>query len=225
MKRNSTIASVAAATGIVGATVIAAISLMQATVSNGSENDTVMLAAPSATVPTPTDLVFTPEPLPEIPAIPDSAPETPVISNSAPTKSSPTSAVTPNPSAPPPNAPQTSVASTNQVTRDFATNAVVNATEGTVTSIEIVTRNGIESFAVTVKRTDGSVVTGYVDRSTGDIYEWVVVQKAPAPKPTPAKQYVDDEYQEDDYEDEKYEEDHDEDHDADEDDERDNDDD
>jgi hypothetical protein len=108
------------------------------------------------------------------------------------------------------------------VTRDFATQAVVNATEGTVTSVEIVTRNGIDSFAVTVNRTDGSVITGYVDRSTGDIYEWVVVKEAPVPTPTPAKQYVDDEHEEDDYEDEKHEEDHDEEED---DDERDNDDD
>lgn len=223
MKRNSTIASVAAATGIVGATVIAAISLMQATVTNGSENETVMLAAPSATVPTPTDLVFTPEPLPEIPVISGSAPTVPATSgsaskNAASSGSAPKVAVIADSAAPSPSAPQSPVASTNQVTREFATKAVVNATEGTVTSVEIVNRNGIDSFAVTVNRTDGSVVTGYVDRSTGDIYEWVVVKEAPAPTPTPAKQYVDDEYEEDDHEDEKYEEDHDED-------ERDNDDD
>lgn len=213
MKRNSTIASVAAATGIVGATVIAAISLMQATVTNGSENETITLAAATATTPMPSDLVFTPEPLPEIPVISGSAPKGPETSGSAPEV-----AVIAGSAAPSPSEPKSPVASTNQVSREFATKAVVNATNGTVTSVEIVTRNGIDSFAVTVSRTDGSVVTGYVDRSTGDIYEWVVVKEAPAP----VKQYVDDEYDDDDYEDEKYEEDHDEDHDEDE---RDNDDD
>ena len=189
MKRNSTIASVAAATGIVGATVVAAISLMQATVTNGSENDTVTLAAPSATVPTSSDLVFTPEPLPEIPVISDST-------------------------APQASSSQASVGNAAQVNRDFATKAVVNATNGQVTGVEATTHNGVDAFAVTVKRTDGSVITGYVDRSSGDIYEWAVVKAAPAP----VKQYEDDE--------EEYEEEHDEEKDhEDEEDERDNDDD
>lgn len=193
MKRNSTIASVAAATGIVGATVIAAISLMQATVTDGSENETITLAAATATTPMPSDLVFTPEPLPEIPVISDSA-------------------------APAASETQASVAtaSTSQVNRDFATKAVVDATNGKVTGVETVTYNGVDAFAVTVKRTDGSVITGYVDRSTGDIYEWVVVKAAPAP----VKQYEEDDDDDDDeYEGEE------EDDDEDEEDERDNDDD
>ena len=193
MKRNSTIASVAAATGIVGATVIAAISLMQATVTDGSENETITLAAATATTPMPSDLVFTPEPLPEIPVISDSA---------APSASETQASV--------------ATASTSQVNRDFATKAVVDATNGKVTGVETVTYNGVDAFAVTVKRTDGSVITGYVDRSTGDIYEWVVVKAAPAP----VKQYEEDDDDDDDeYEGEE------EDDDEDEEDERDNDDD
>ena len=196
MKRNSTIASVAAATGIVGATVIAAISLMQATVTDGSENETITLAAATATTPMPSDLVFTPEPLPEIPVISDST---------APSSSEPEASI--------------ESTSTSQVNRDFATKAVVNATEGKVTGVETVTRNGVDAFAVTVKRTDGSVITGYVDRSSGDIYEWVVVKAAP----TPAKQYEGDEYEEEDEENENEE--YEEDHGDEEEDERDNDDD
>ena len=193
MKRNSTIASVAAATGIVGATVIAAISLMQATVTDGSENETITLAAATATTPMPSDLVFTPEPLPEIPVISDSA---------APSASETQASV--------------ATASTSQVNRDFATKAVVDATNGKVTGVETVTYNGVDAFAVTVKRTDGSVITGYVDRSSGDIYEWVVVKAAPAP----VKQYEEDDDDDDDeYEGEE------EDDDEDEEDERDNDDD
>jgi hypothetical protein len=195
MKRNNTIASVAAATGIVGATVIAAISLMQATVTDGSENETITLAAATATTPMPADLVFTPEPLPEIPVISDSA-------------------------APSSSEVQTSVesASASPVNRDFATKAVVDATNGKVTGVETVTYNGVDAFAVTVKRTDGSVITGYVDRSSGDIYEWVVVKEAPAP----VKQYEEEDDDDDEYE---GEEDNDDDEEEDEEDERDNDDD
>lgn len=172
MKRNSTIASVAAATGIVGATVIAAISLMQATVSDGSENETITLAAATATTPTPSDLVFTPEPLPDVPVISDSA--------------APSSSETPASAA---------SASTSQVDRDFAKKAVVDATNGKVTGVEKVSYNGVDAFAVTVKRTDGSVVTGYVDRSSGDIYEWVVVKEAPAPVKQYEEEEDDDEYE------------------------------
>lgn len=175
MKRNSTIASVAAATGIVGATVVAAISLMQATVSSGSENDTVTLAAPSSTMPMTSDLVFVPDQLPEIPVISDSA-------------------------TPQSKGQESSTQKVGQINRNFATKAVVNATNGKVTQVESMKHNGVDSFAVTVKRTDGSVITGYVDRSSGDIYEWVVVKAAPAP----VKQYEDDEDHEE-HEDEEHE--------------------
>ena len=96
---------------------------------------------------------------------------------------------------------------TSQVNRDFATKAVVDATNGKVTGVETVTYNGVDAFAVTVKRTDGSVITGYVDRSTGDIYEWVVVKEAPAP----VKQYEEDDDDDDEYEDEEDERDNDDD--------------
>ncbi len=168
MKRNSTIASVAAATGIVGATVIAAISLLQATTTSGSESGTVTLATATAATPVPSDLVFTPEPLPEIPVISDS------VATSSGESQSPT--------------PQLPAESSSQVNRDFAKKAVVNATNGNITGVKTVSYNGVDAFAVTVKRTDGSVVTGYVDRSSGDIYEWAVVKAAPAP----VRQYQDD---------------------------------
>lgn len=168
MKRNSTIASIAAATGIVGATVIAAISLMQATVTSSSENDTVTLAAPSATMPMSSDLVFVPEQLPEIPVISDSA-------------------------TPQSKGQEASTQKAGQISRNFATKAVVNATNGTVTQVDSINHNGVDAFAVTVKRTDGSVITGYVDRSSGDVYEWAVVKAAPV------QQYEDDEYEGDKY--------------------------
>lgn len=167
MKRNSTLISVAAATGIVGATVIAAISLMQATITSESENETVTLAASSATSPMSPDLAFNPSPLPEIPVI-----TAPVTSNEVVTSSS----------------------SVGQIDREYAIKAVVDATGGKVTKVDSLTHNGIDAFSVTVKRTDGSVVTGYVNKSSGAVYEWAIVKEAPV------RQYEEDEYEEDEYE-------------------------
>ena len=164
MKRNSTLISVAAATGIVGATEIAA---MQATITSESENETVTLAASSATSPMSPDLAFNPSPLPEIPVI-----TAPVTSNEV-VSSSP---------------------SVGQIDRDYAIKAVVDATSGKVTKVDSLNHNGIDAFSVTVKRTDGSVVTGYVNKSSGAVYEWAVVKEAPV------KQYEEEEYEEEEYE-------------------------
>jgi hypothetical protein len=186
MKRYSSIASVDAATGIVGATVIAAISLMQATVTNETESGTVALAAPSASVPVQSDLVFNPSPLPEIPVISDST--SPQSSNSQDFSG------------------DAQPVSTQMISEGFATKAVVNATNGKVTAVESMNQNGVDAFAVTVKRTDGSVITGYVDRSSGDVYEWAVVKDAPAPVKPYEEEYEEGEYEEEEYEEGEYEE-------------------
>ena len=205
MKRYSTIASVAAATGIVGATVIAAISLMQATVTDETESGTVALAAPSAAVPVQSDLAFNPSPLPEIPVISDST--SPQSSDSQ------------------DFAGDAQPVSTQLISKDFATKAVVNATNGKVTAVESMNQSGVDAFAVTVKRTDGSVITGYVDRSSGDVYEWAIVKDAPAPVKPYEEEYEEGEYEEEEYEEEENEEEEYEEEEYEEEDERDNDDD
>jgi hypothetical protein len=174
MKRNSTLISVAAATGIVGATVIAAISLMQATITSESENDNVTLAASSATSPMSPDLAFNPSPLPEIPVI-----TAPVTATSNTSTSNEVSSSSP---------------SVGQIDREYAIKAVVDATGGKVTKVDSLNHNGIDAFSVNVKRTDGSVVTGYVNKSSGAVYEWAVVKEAPV------KQYEEEEYEEEEYE-------------------------
>lgn len=184
MLRNRAIASVAAVTGIFGATVVATISLLQATVTSEGENDTVTLAAPSASVPVSSEPRFVPAELPEIP----------VISNQQ--------------------------APSGQIGRGYATKAVVNASDGQVTGVESINFKGVDALAVTVNRTDGSVITGYVDRASGDIYEWAVVKAAPAP----VQKYEEEEYESEEYE-EEYEEEEYEEEEYEEEDERDNDDD
>ena len=67
-----------------------------------------------------------------------------------------------------------------------------------------------------IERADGSIVTGYVEASTGVVYDWVVNQAAPAPQAAYEDDDDDEKYEDDD---EKYEDDHDdEDHDDDDDD-------
>ena len=61
---------------------------------------------------------------------------------------------------------------------------------GTFVSVAKETRGEFPSFAVTVKRADGSTVTGYVDQADGVIHDWTQTA-APAPG------YNDDEYDED----------------------------
>ena len=58
---------------------------------------------------------------------------------------------------------------------------------GTFVSVTKATRGGFPSFAVTVKRADGSTVTGYVDQTDGVIHDWTQTA-APAPA------YNDEEY-------------------------------
>ena len=214
MKRNSAIASVAAATGIVAATVIAGVSLIQATSTESSDTSTVTLAAPSATMPAASDLEFTPQPLPELPTISteSSAASSPAAANSATVSSA---APTESPSASP------TQATPALLTRDYAIQAVSGATDGKITDVVAMNRNGVDVFAVTVKRTDGSVITGFVNRTTGDIGEWVVVKAAPV------AQYQDDDDHDEHEDDDEHEEDDDDDHDDDDhdDDERDHDDD
>lgn len=60
---------------------------------------------------------------------------------------------------------------------------------GTFVSVTKATRGGFPSFAVTVKRADGSTVTGYIDQTDGVIHDWT---QTAAPSPA----YNDEEYDE-----------------------------
>ena len=94
-----------------------------------------------------------------------------------------------------------------------------------MTGVKMTKRSGASAFAVTVSRPDGSVVTGYVDASTGVVFDWVV--NTPAPQPTAgmtdesstkSDDRDNDEYDNDDHDNDEYDnddEDHDEDHDDD----------
>ena len=180
MNRNRTIATVAATTGIFAATVVAGISILQASVASDPVSELPVLTAQTSTTQTGADLTFTPAPLPELPTLATSAPSTPSAKPSANGKST----------------PATTAATSATISRADAQSIVLGATKGKVTSVENVTRAGLAAFAVTVERSDGSVITGYVDAATGTAFDWVINKKAPAPAAT----YNDDHDEDDDRE-------------------------
>lgn len=184
MNRNRTIATVAATTGIFAATVVAGISILQASVASDPVSDLPVLTAQSVSTDPGAELSFTPAPLPELPSL--STPST-------------------QPSADGKSAAATTAATGSAISRADAQSVVLAATKGKVTSVQKVTRSGLAAFAVTVERSDGSVITGYVDAATGTAFDWVINKKAPAPAAT----YNDDDHDEDDdreYEEEDHEE-------------------
>lgn len=232
MKRSSAIVSAIAATGVTLTLSLATLAMVEATSQPSSPIEALALAQPSAADPE-----FTTEPLPDLPTITDL---------SVPTSDTTQSPTTPQPAVPAvpatsttakpkakaskEPAPTASASSSPQpqartlITPDQAVAAVINATPGKVNSVDLTQRNGIDAYAVELQRTDKSVVTGYVDQSSGVVFDWVVNQKAPvppAPEPTVADDYQhsDDRDDDDDHESDDDRDDHeDDDHEGDDDD-------
>ena len=73
-----------------------------------------------------------------------------------------------------------SSSSATTISAATAKRLVLAEVPGTFVSVTKATRGGFPSFAVTVKRADGSTVTGYVDQADGVIHDWTQTA-APAP--------------------------------------------
>jgi len=96
-----------------------------------------------------------------------------------------------------------------------ARQAATAATPGTVLATSRVEHSGYDAYAVQIERADGSVVTGYVEATSGVVFDWVIDKKVPAPTAS----YADDDDYEDDRDDDDDHDDHDDDdHDDDDDD-------
>jgi len=96
------------------------------------------------------------------------------------------------------------------LTRKQAADLVAAASGGTVLATARTTHAGYDAYAIQVQRTDGSVVTGLVEASSGVIYDWRVDRAA---EPV----YAEEVYEEEEYE-EGHEEEHGEEHEGDDDD-------
>jgi len=140
----------------------------------------------------------------------DTANETPQVAAASPRSTpkptpTPTTKPTSKPTAAKASAPASSATpeatapSTRSISADKAVSIVLNATNGgVVQSAQSTTHAGFDSWAITVKRADGSIVIGYVDRATGVAFDWVVKQEAPAPTPTPSQSSGYDDHDDDD---------------------------
>ncbi len=178
MERSTIIASVIAGAGIlIAGSVAGAAAINAAASSEPDPSTTQLLAAPALTTTAPATGAAT-DPLPlftteALPPIPDTS--------TTPTR--PGKATKPRANA----APEAGAAEVAPSTRaalppEQAVALVLNATGGGSTQdIRQVTRAGYEAWAVTVQRPDGSIVTGFVDRASANVFDWRVVQAAPAP--------------------------------------------
>jgi len=187
MERKTTIATVAAAAGILVAGSAAGIAVVNAAASGVTPtvDDTVVVAGTA-----PLNAAVAPVAgLPAVPVLSDA----PVAAAQATADSAPSAE---SPSAAP-----------LLITKEQATAAVIAATGGTVQSVSSGNHSGVASFAVTVARTDGSVVTGYVDKGSGVVFDWTVEKAAPK-----ATYTDDDDHEHEEEEHEHEEEEHDEDH-------------
>ena len=236
MERSSIIATVVAAGGILIAGSVASAAVINATATSQPDGTTAQIVATSATAEpfietadasTSVELSeFSADDLPEI-VVPevdvpginaDTANEAPQVAAASPRSTpkptpTPTTKPTSKPTAAKASAPASSATpeatapSARSISADKAVSIVLNATKGgVVQSAQSTTHAGFDSWAITVKRADGSIVIGYVDRATGVAFDWVVKQEAPAPTPTPSQSsgYDDDHDDDDDHGDDDY---------------------
>ena len=196
MQRRSAIAVAGAVTGVLIAGSVASVAVINAASSSTAAQDVPIVAA-SVAVPE-----FAPVIVPEAGAesaqLPEIViPET-VISSGRPASERPSSSaanVTVGDS--------TSVAGTavQTITARAARQAATAATPGSVLDTSRVQRAGYDAYAVQIERADGSVVTGYVEATSGVVFDWVVDKKAPTPKAT-YQEYEDDDDHDDDHDEE-----------------------
>jgi hypothetical protein len=236
MQRSTIIASVVAGAGILIAGSVAGTAAVNAAASSEPDPSNIQLVAAPADLTQPVAAVadsdavtlppFTTEPLPSIVAPSGS------LTSSVPSTSS---VPAPGPGADAASAPEQTRAAkpgaqtptqtpTPALPPEQAVALVLAATgNGRPLDVRQVSRAGYSAWAVTVQRSDGSIVTGFVDRVTATVFDWQVMQEAPKPAPTttgyPEGEYEDEEeneeYENDEYENEEYE---DEEHEGDEDD-------
>lgn len=108
---------------------------------------------------------------------------------------------TTTPTTTPATSQEVSVADVAGISRTSATAAVLAAAPGSPIKATAVNKDGYRSWAVQVRRADGSVVTAYVDRGTGVIFAWNLDKAAPTS--AGAGGYQDDDSMESEYEGDK----------------------
>ena len=164
MNRPTIIATVVAATGVLVAGSVAGLAVVNAVSSTPADSSAVEVVAAQPPAQ---------EPAVAMPTADATAPSLPDIAAPA------------QPKAQPSNTADTVVepvviaAVPKEIPSAAARKAVVKATPGSVVSITKKSRQGLKAWAVQVQRQDGSIVTGYVDRESGVVFDWTLDKKAP----------------------------------------------
>lgn len=206
MQRASAIAVAGAVTGILIAGSVASVAVINAASSSTSTDEEPIVAA-SVIEPTSVQSVESAPGLDQAPLPTIVVPELSQSTTSQSTESKSTN-----------RAEQQVVADSapQAISAAQARQAAVAATPGKVLATSRVERGGYDAFAVQIERTDGSVVTGFVEASSGVVFDWIVDKEAPAPAATyyddDDDDYEDDEHEDDDHDDDHEDEGHDDDH-------------
>lgn len=205
MQRTSIIATVVATGGILVAGSVASVAVINAASSSAPESTTLALVSDEASVqPVAPPATESSSALPSLDA--SALPEIPTVDPA------PAAAASSQPAQPQPQPQVTTVqarqsddssdsASTTRISADQARSMVLKQGDGTsVVSVSKDSRGGYSTWAVRITRASGEVITGYVDRASGVVVDWVVNQDPPTPT-SPAKANASDddrEYAEDD---------------------------
>lgn len=185
MQRGSVIATVVAAGGVLIAGSVASVAVINAASSSPAQSQTVELVAADQPAAVTEQAPAGPEQAPPVPA-PTDLPALPAV-GSAPAESAPaeTAPAENTPSAKPSARPSAqrvaAVAKATRISADKARTLVMKKGDGTSTvSVSKSNRQGYRTWAVTITRANGEVLTGYVDQASGVIVDWKVVRKATA---------------------------------------------
>ncbi len=171
MNRGTIIALAAGVAGVLATSAFAGVAVYNAaTVSSRADDSVVMAAVPQPVLAdvsnlAPDQALPALPPLPEVPASP-STPET-TTAPSAGQQAGQATQSKASPAAP-------------ALTRAKASRIALSEASGEVVGITARSRMGYQAWAVQIKRPDGSIVTGYVDRESGVAFDWVIDQPAPA---------------------------------------------
>ena len=190
MNRPTIIATVVAATGVLVAGSVAGLAVVNAVSSTPADSSTVAVVAAAPPAQGDATAVEGTEAT-ELPQIAQPTPQDEVTSQA------------------PGVAPISVPAAPKEIPSAAARKAVVKAAPGSVVSITKGSRQGLKAWAVQVERQDGSIVTGYVDRESGVVFDWTLDKKAPVVTYTEEEEYEDDDREEDQENEDHDDEDHD----------------
>ena len=86
-----------------------------------------------------------------------------------------------------------------------AATVVLTASGGNATEAQRVTHGGYDAWAITVTRADGSVVRGFVEATSGVIFDWNVVSGPTKATPSKSNGYESEENESDEHESDEHE--------------------